>query len=82
MSDQTPPPAKKPAIKAPATKTPATDFERQAEEAQPGLIAEFIDFLIHSKKWWLTPILVVLLMIGFLIFLAATPAGPFIYSFF
>ena len=43
----------------PPTKTSVNDFERQAEEAQPGLIAEFIDFLKHSKKWWLTPIIVV-----------------------
>ena len=71
MSDKSPPP----------TKTPTTDFERQAEEAQPGLIAEFIDFLTHSKKWWLTPIIVVLMLIGFLIFLSGTAAAPFIYSF-
>ncbi len=71
MSDKSPPP----------TKTPTTDFERQAEEAQPGLIAEFIDFLKHSKKWWLTPIIVVLMLIGFLIFLSGTAAAPFIYSF-
>ena len=72
MSDKSPP----------LTKTPASDFERQAEEAQPGLIAEFIDFLKHSKKWWLTPIIVVLLLIGFLIFLSGTAAAPFIYPFF
>lgn len=71
MSDKSPPP----------TKIPATDFERQAEEAQPGLVAEFIDFLKHSKKWWLTPIIVVLMLIGFLIFLSGTAAAPFIYSF-
>ncbi len=72
MSDKSPPP----------TKTPVSDFERQAEEAQPGLVAEFIDFLKHSKKWWLTPIIVVLLLIGFLIFLSGTAAAPFIYSIF
>lgn len=65
----------------PPTNTPPSDFERQAEEAQPGLIAEFIDFLKHSKKWWLTPIIVVLLLIGALIILSGTAAAPFIYSF-
>ena len=59
---------------------PPNEFERQAEEVAPGLIAEFIDFLKHSKKWWLTPIIVVLLLIGFLIFLSGTAAAPFIYS--
>ncbi len=64
------------------TNTSPSDFERQAEEATPGLIAEFIDFLKTSKKWWLTPILVVLLLIGALIILSGTAAAPFIYPFF
>ena len=66
----------------PPSNPPPSDFERQATEAPPGLIAEFVDFLKHSKKWWLTPILVVLSLIGFLIFLSGTAAAPFIYSLF
>lgn len=66
----------------PPVNTPPNDFERQASEAPPGLIAEFIDFLMHSKKWWLTPIIVVLLLIGLLIFLSGTAAAPFIYTLF
>lgn len=66
----------------PAANAPASDFEQQAQEATPGLIAEFIDFLIHSKKWWLTPIIVVLLLIGALIILSGTAAAPFIYTLF
>ena len=65
----------------PPTNSP-NDFERQAEEAAPGLIAEFIDFLMTSKKWWLTPIIVVLLLIGVLIILSGTAAAPFIYTLF
>lgn len=64
------------------TNTPPSDFERQAEEATPGLIAEFIDFLKTSKKWWLTPIIVVLLLIGALIILSGTAVAPFIYTLF
>lgn len=59
-----------------------SNFERQAEEAAPGLITEFIDFLKTSKKWWLTPIIVVLLLIGVLIILSSTAAAPFIYTLF
>lgn len=66
----------------PPTNTPPNDFERQAEEAPPGLIAEFIDFLKTSKKWWLTPIIIVMLFIGALIFLFGTAAAPFIYPLF
>ena len=57
------------------------DFAAQANRAQPGLLAEFFDFLIHNKKWWLTPIILVLLLVGLIAFLAGGPAGPFIYTF-
>ena len=56
------------------------DFAKQAEEMQPGIIAEFWDFLIHNKKWWITPIVVVLLLMGVLILLSGTSAAPFIYT--
>ena len=55
------------------------DFAAQAEEAQPGLIAEFVDFLLHNKKWWLTPIIIVLLLLGLVMFLGGTVVAPFIY---
>lgn len=58
------------------------EFEQMAEESQKGLIAEFIDFLLHNKKWWLTPIILVLLLVSLLILLAGSGAAPFIYPFF
>jgi len=57
-------------------------FEEQAQESRPGLAVEFASFLLHNKKWWLAPILVALLLLGVLVILAGSPAGPFIYSFF
>jgi hypothetical protein len=57
-----------------------TDFERRAEGPAPGFLAEFGDFLLHNKKWWLTPILVILLMLGGLILLSGTAAAPFLYT--
>lgn len=62
--------------------TPSDDFARQAEEAPPGLLAEFWDFLLHNKKWWLTPIILVLLLLGLLIVLSGSWAAPFIYPIF
>ncbi len=58
------------------------DFRRLAEEKSPGLAAEFLDFLLHNKKWWLIPILVFLLILGLLILLSGTGAAPFIYTLF
>ena len=59
---------------------PNEDFARLADEAELGLLAEFWDFLIHNKKWWLTPIIVVLVAMGALIILSGTAAAPFIYT--
>ena len=59
-----------------------TDFEKAALNAPaPSLLGEFWQFLRHNKKWWLLPILIVLLVFGVLIFLSGTGAAPFIYTF-
>jgi hypothetical protein len=60
----------------------ADELRRQAEQAPPGLVAEFIDFILHNKKWWLIPIVVVLLLLGLLVLLSGTGAAPFIYTLF
>jgi hypothetical protein len=59
---------------------PQPDFAQQAEQRPPGIIAEFWDFLIHNKKWWITPIIVILLLMGALILLSGSPVAPFIYT--
>jgi hypothetical protein len=58
----------------------ATDeFAEQAELAPPGIVREFWEFLRFNKKWWLTRIIVVLLLVGFLIFLSGTAVGLLLY---
>jgi len=59
-----------------------TEFEAQAEGEQTGLVTEFAQFLKHNKKWWLTPIIVVVLLVGALAVLGGTAAAPFIYTLF
>jgi hypothetical protein len=46
------------------------------------LAAEFWDFLKVRKKWWLLPIILMLLLAGTLIVLGQTAAAPFIYTLF
>lgn len=58
------------------------DLERLAQGPRPGVVAEFLDFLRHNKKWWLLPILVVLGLFGLLMAMASTGAAPFIYTLF
>ena len=60
----------------------STEFEREASESQQGIVREFLDFLIHNKKWWLTPIIIVLLLVTILIVLSGSAAAPFIYTLF
>ena len=46
------------------------------------LVREFLQFLGHNKKYWLLPIVIVLLLLGVLIILGGSPAAPFIYTLF
>ncbi len=57
-------------------------FQRQVEEPSVGILREFLDFLVHNKKWWLAPIVLVLLLLGLLVFLGGTGLAPFIYTVF
>ncbi len=58
------------------------DFLRQAKTAQPGLLREIAGFLRFSKKVWLAPIIIGLLIIGVIVVLGGTPLAPFIYTLF
>lgn len=57
-------------------------FEQAGQSGQSGLISEFVHFLKHNKKFWLIPLLLVLLSIGLLLILGGTAAAPFIYTLF
>lgn len=58
-----------------------TSFEQLAISGNVGIIREFIDFLFNNKKWWLTPIILVLLLVGVMIALTTSGAAPFLYTF-
>ena len=57
----------------------AQDFMTAADAAPPGLLREFLDFLIEYHLWWLTPIVLALLLLAGLVFLSTTAIAPFIY---
>jgi len=48
----------------------------------PGFWRDLVAFLAENKKWWLIPIVVVLVMVGVLVVLGGTAAAPFIYTLF
>lgn len=47
-----------------------------------GFFRDLVHFLLENKKWWLTPIVVVILLIGVLLVLGGTGVAPFIYTLF
>ena len=59
-----------------------TAFDRLASQKQPGIAAEFYEFLRENKKWWLLPILILIGAFGILVALASTGVAPFIYTMF
>jgi hypothetical protein len=48
-----------------------------------GIIGELLSFLWYNKRWWMIPVVVILVVVGLiLIFAQSSAIGPFIYSLF
>jgi hypothetical protein len=48
-----------------------------------GILKELWDFMKVRKRWWLTPIVIMLLLLGLLIiFTQSSAVAPFIYTLF
>jgi len=59
------------------------EFERaSADHVGGGLLKDLWGYLRENKKWWLLPIIVMLLVFGLLVFLSGTVLAPFIYTLF
>ena len=51
--------------------------------ANAGVLGEVFAFLWMNKKWWLIPMVALLLLMGLvLVFASASGIGPFIYTLF
>jgi hypothetical protein len=51
--------------------------------AKMSIIREFLAFLKHEKKWWLIPIVVLLMLLGLVIVFGQNSAlAPFLYPLF
>ncbi|MGH7483258.1 MAG: DUF5989 family protein [Longimicrobiales bacterium] len=58
------------------------ELERAARSRRSGVLLELLHFLGENKKWWLLPIIVVILLFGLLVLLSGTAVAPFIYPLF
>ena len=45
-------------------------------------LADLVQFLVQNRKWWLTPIAIVIVLLGVLLMLGGSSIAPFIYSLF
>jgi uncharacterized protein DUF5989 len=59
------------------------DFEKAASDSRDvGFLGELWGFLKSTRKWWLLPIVIVIVLFGLLVFLSGTGVAPFIYTLF
>lgn len=60
------------------------EFEQAtaSEQARGGLLRDLWGFMRENKKWWLLPILAMLLLLGWLIVVQGTWLAPFVYTLF
>jgi hypothetical protein len=59
------------------------DFEQMAQNRQEtSFLGELWTLIREKKKFWLVPIILVLLLLGVLVLLSGTAVAPFIYTLF
>jgi hypothetical protein len=62
---------------------PENEFHRMAKESkESSFVGELWGLVCTTKKYWLAPIIIVLLALGLLVALSGTAAAPFIYTLF
>ncbi len=66
----------------PADPNEPKSFQEAGEEKNLSLGQEIVLMLKQNKKYWMIPLLVVLLVFAVLLILGATSAAPFIYTLF
>ncbi|HMI30850.1 MAG TPA: DUF5989 family protein [Candidatus Limnocylindrales bacterium] len=60
----------------------ARDFQKAAAGRSGNLVGEIWSFLRDNGKWWLLPIIAVLILVGGLIIISGSALAPFIYTLF
>ena len=58
------------------------EFSRRYSRPRRGSVAEMVQFVVSTRKWWLIPVLIALAIAGILMVLGGTAVAPFIYPVF
>jgi hypothetical protein len=59
------------------------EFEKAAAGGgNVGIFSEFWHFVRQTRKWWLAPTIIILLLVSLMLVLGGTAIAPFIYTLF
>lgn len=61
---------------------PKTKFTDVKPVRDKGVLGEFWGLFMDNKKYWMLPIILLLLVFGVLVILSGSSAAPFIYTLF
>ena len=56
--------------------------ELTSRGSKPWFVTDVLYFLKRTKKWWVAPVITLLLLFGGFMLLSGTAAAPFIYTLF
>ena len=59
-----------------------SSFAEAGKAKQASLLSECFAMMSQNKKYWLAPLIIILLVFGLLITLGSSVAAPFIYTLF
>jgi hypothetical protein len=62
--------------------TTGSEFTRQATAKRSSFLSDYVYLVKRNRKWWMLPLMGILLGFGLLMVLASTGAAPFIYTMF
>ena len=60
----------------------ANTLRELSEERGGGIVGQLWGFIRSTGKWWLTPIILMMLLLGALFIIGGSGAAPFIYTIF
>lgn len=58
------------------------EFARHGEMKRGSFIGEFIHMVRSNRKWWMIPLILILVAFGVMMVLSSSGVAPFIYTVF
>lgn len=65
----------------PSTNEP-NEFVAEGKRKRAGMFGEMLFMVRTTRKWWMMPLIALLILLGLVMLLTSTGAGPLIYTLF